>query len=124
MISVLVLLIFGLATSILLAFKEKIENEKKICNKSCDPVLTSKYSKTFGVQNTYLGILFFVTLILFQIINFWQEYLITSILLISGSIHAIYLIYVQKIKIKHFCKYCMVTGLIVLILTIMHFTIK
>lgn len=124
MISILILLLFGLTISIFLIFKERRERKIKICNESCSPVLTSQYTKILGIKNTYLGVIFFSILILLQIINLWQEYLITSIILIFGSIHAIYLIYIQKIKIKHFCKYCITTELIVFTLTIIHFSIK
>lgn len=121
---ILALIIIELGLSVFLVIEERKENKKKICNESCDPVLTSKYNKMFNIPNTFLGLLFFSALILFEFINFKIEYVLVSSMWVLASLSNIRLIYAQKYLIKHYCKFCITLSILTFISTILYFTIR
>lgn len=118
------LIVIELGLSIFLVIEERKENEKKICNESCDPILTSKYNKMFNIPNTFLGLLFFGTLIVFEFVNFEIKNTLVSFMWISASLSNVRLIYVQKYLIKSYCKLCLTLSVLTFISTILYFTIR
>ena len=82
---------------------------------SCDVVLNSQYSDLFfGIPNAFLGVLFYLSLILifsFFKTSFKNKLLKLSILLtFTASILYIYFIYLQAFVIKAFCLYCLTSA--------------
>lgn len=79
---------------------------------TCSKVLTSKYSKTFEIPNTYIGLVaFFVLLVLTVLQMKYPTKKKESILnfgIVSTSFFALFLIYTQIFSIGQICKYCMV----------------
>jgi len=89
---------------------------------TCDLVTTSKYADFFGIPNAFLGILFYLTLIISFI--FWEKFqnkilyfnkIIYSIIFF-GILYFIYLIYIQKFILNEYCVYCLFTALITFIM--------
>lgn len=117
------LLILELGLSIFLVFEERKQSNIKICDGYCDQVLTSKYNKMFNIPNTYLGMLFFATLIIFEFINFEIKNTLVSFMWISASLLNLRLIYAQKYLIKSYCKICITLSILTFISTILYFTI-
>lgn len=118
------LFIIELGLSIYLIFETKRTEKIKICDGNCNAVLISEYNNFLGIKNTYLGILTFTILIALEITNFNLNNLLQSILLISSSLYSIYLIYIQKYKLKEFCKICVTLSILTFVTTILHLTIR
>ena len=84
----------------------------QICDpaKGCDVVQHSSYSTIFGIKNSYFGIVIFsigFLLIYSQIKRpTIKKRNLIHIMVILGSLGALYLIYVQKFILSAYCKYC------------------
>ncbi len=97
--------------SILLAFTP-IE---KICGgetSSCSIVQNSKYKETLGVNNSLLGIVAFLVLIITTISHILKprrrKKIFLTVCILISTIAAIHFIYLQIFIIKALCPYCMV----------------
>lgn len=100
-----------------------ISNTKTYCPSdnpnSCDVVLTSEYSSLFfDIPNVFLGILFYLTIILTFI--FWDKikskipniFKITIFFTSIASAFYVYFIYLQKFIIGEYCPYCLLSSII------------
>lgn len=79
---------------------------------SCTIVQTSKYEKTFGINNSYLGLMAFSFLLILTILQIRKptkkkRILITAGIII-GTLFSIYFLYIQFIILKAACPYCMI----------------
>lgn len=101
-------------------------NKKKqplVCpmDHDCSKVTESKWSTLFGIRNEQLGLLFFLSVIIGGVLSItvpqysWHLYL--AILLASGSalLTVGYLVYVQFVKIKDYCFYCLTSSILILL---------
>jgi uncharacterized membrane protein len=97
--------IIGLILSFLI-FYSKERNKKLICfiGKDCNKVIHSKYARTFGLRNEIIGMIFY----LLVIINVPYLWVISLVALVSS----IYLFIIQVFKLKEYCDYCILTGII------------
>jgi len=83
-----------------------------ICGPSegCSIVANSEYSKTFGMENAYLGFVFFLALILLTTYHIKRPIRKTKLLINFGTLvaglWAIYSLYLMNFVIEAFCKYC------------------
>ena len=95
--------------------------EKLVCviGEDCDKVVNSKYGKTFGIDNTIGGMLyysyvFFISLAQFvlPVALFAQNWVLWVKLITSGAagLFSLYLIGVQVFVLKEYCEYCLVSG--------------
>ena len=109
--------IAGLISSVLLSISEPSE----ICgaDAGCEIVQCSVYASTCGIKNSDYGVVIFSFLIL---ISLWQIYKPTknkermiNWAIITGSVIAIYFIYIQKFVLGAWCKYCLVADVALLI---------
>lgn len=102
--------ILGLFSSFYLFY---VSNFKKgICEiNGCNVVLSSKYSKFLGIENSLLGIFYFsLVLFLLFILNKYtkKEFFLFSVFLsFIAFIFALRLIYLQFFIIKELCFYCL-----------------
>ena len=84
---------------------------------NCDDVVRSKYGKTFGIENTIPGMMYYVMIFLYAIIImlnrnlFKQDIVYYSIVgaSIASVMFSLYLAYVQKFILKKWCIYCIVS---------------
>lgn len=91
---------------------------KKWCNK----VQYSKYNKTFGIPNGYLGWLLYAGIFLFTLFSiytampFWP----VAALAMIGFAFAVYFTIIQAFVLKAFCIYCIISAVN---LTVMFFAV-
>lgn len=118
-VSLVVLAFLGLINASYISYKRRTE-QPLVCflNGNCNAVIESRWSKIFFIKNDTFGIIYFV-FVLFLGINlfFSSPYLnliIKTLLIINSSalLFSLFLLYVQKYKIKTYCFYCLVSALI------------
>lgn len=89
-----------------------------ILGENCDAVVKSKYGKTFGVENTVPGMVYYVLVFAYAaalVINrnvFKQDivYYFIVIASIGSVLFSIYLAAVQAFVLKKWCEYCIVSS--------------
>ena len=90
----------------------------------CDAVVKSKYGKTFGIENTIPGVLYYVIIFAYGLailINrnvFKQDiiYYFVVIASIASVLFSIYLTAVQAFVLRKWCEYCIVSSIASLII--------
>ncbi|MBI2632507.1 hypothetical protein HYW75_05875 [Candidatus Pacearchaeota archaeon] len=86
----------------------------------CNAVVQSSYGKFFGIKNEFLGIFYYLFVIIFAMIFFFNNIVWIKYLLIISSLLALaasaYLFYVQKYILKNYCFYCIISAIINLLL--------
>lgn len=107
--------IIGLIVSFYIRSK-KNKKQKLVCPRSgsCDKVVHSSHSKTFGIPNELLGITYYLGLaILYSailiyppIMNTFVSWLIT-VMTICGILFSLYLIALQAFVIGEWCMWCL-----------------
>lgn len=127
---IVVLAIIGLSDASYLSYSEF--NQVIVpCGEStgCDLVLTSPYSKMFGLPIVYFGLIYYSTILILAILNFLElelnkllkfksgllQYITTLDLLqiatTAGFIFSIYLMYIMIFVIGDWCKYCLLSAI-------------
>jgi len=103
----IILCAIGIINSIYL-IKKRITKKPLVCplKGDCNFVTQSKWSKTLGINNDILGLLFYCILL---IILFISLNTIILILTIIGALFSLFLLYVQQFKIKQYCFYCLIS---------------
>lgn len=119
LIAIIILSVAGLADAGYLLYK----HEKKsplVCylNGQCQQVVAGKWSKTFGLRNDVLGLMYYA-LILFLSCWLWlnpsSQAVMGQLLLFLtglGFMFSLFLTYLQKFVIKTFCLYCLFSAII------------
>jgi uncharacterized membrane protein len=78
-------------------------------------IVNTEYAETIGIKNCYFGLIAFSVLIILTICHILKpkKYKKQLILigLITGSVLAVYFIYLQLIVINACCQYCMVVDM-------------
>jgi uncharacterized membrane protein len=80
----------------------------------CDKVTSSKYSKTFGMPNPFLGLgmLVMIFALLYSYakgsIPLWSS----QVLIVFGFLFSMYFLYLQAFVIRAFCTWCVVSAII------------
>ena len=113
----LAIFIICLAASIILAFipAEEACGDTDDPQNGCYIVDQSPYAKTIGVNNSYFGVIAFLTLIILTVSQMKnptkhkKRFIMLGIILCS--IVALYFLYLQFFIIKAFCQYCMVVDI-------------
>jgi uncharacterized membrane protein len=119
-IIILILALVGLGETLYLNY-ERVNNKRPpvcIIGSDCKEVWASKYSKTFGVSNEILGIVFYSTISVIETailagVGSKELYLGQIILILSGTIMSIYFIFLQWKIIKKWCFWCTISAFIV-----------
>lgn len=130
-IYLIILSLIGFAVSFYIYYSKKY-NKKMYCpiGEDCDFVVKSKYGKTFGIENTIPGMLYYSLIFFYGILVFFNRNVfkgnIIYYFLVSASIasvlFSIYLTVVQAFVLKNWCEYCIVSSIAsVLILIIIVF---
>lgn len=82
----------------------------------CDAVLSSEYAVILGVPLAYLGVLYYLSLIISLTAYYQSESpkILHGLLLLntSGFIFSLWLVYVQASIVKAFCQYCLLSAVI------------
>ena len=112
-IAILIFSFIGFSFSLYLYLNKP---DSSFCNfGGCNFVLTSKFSKTLGIDNSILGIFYFLTVGALSYLN-KEKFL--KILSVSGAIFALYLIFVMLFILKEICYYCLIVDFSAIIIFI------
>ncbi len=114
----LALAMVGLGDTLYLSYFQYLNLIPTCAIGGCETVLTSVYSKFFGVPLSYIGLVYYVYLLCLAIllsIDPESKGLRIGALVYTGigflySVHAIG--YVQAIQIGAFCQYCLISALV------------
>ena len=116
------LALVGLGDTLYLSYFQYLNIVPSCAIAGCDIVLTSVYSKFFGVPLSYVGLVYYVYMLcLATLVAFdprsrglrWGAVLYTSI----GVLYSLYAIfYVQATLIGAFCQYCLISAFVTLLL--------
>jgi uncharacterized membrane protein len=87
----------------------------------CNTVLTSKFSKTLGINNSLLGVFYFLLVGALAYLN-KEKFL--KILSILGAIFALYLIFVMLFVLKEICYYCLIVDLSAIIIFVLSYDFR
>ena len=123
--------LIGFAVSFYI-YHTKTYNKQMYCivDEDCDAVVKSKYGKTFGIENTIPGMLYYVFIFSYGLVMLLNGNIfkggIIYYLIVSASIgsvlFSIYLTAVQAFVLKKWCEYCIVSSITsLLILLILMF---
>ncbi len=91
-------------------------NKKVICpvnSESCNIVLDSKYSRTLGVKNELIGLLYYIGILVVLFSNPATNLLLaTKLVSILASAYSIILIGIQTRILNNYCSWCITTAVI------------
>jgi uncharacterized membrane protein len=87
----------------------------------CNSVLTSKFSKTLGIDKSILGIFYFL---LVGILAYLNKEKILKIVSILGALFALYLIFVMLFILKEICYYCLIVDLSAIIIFVLSYDFR
>jgi uncharacterized membrane protein len=120
----LVIILFALIGFCISAYifftKQKKQTKAMVCpiGGHCDPVITSKYGKTFGFENTLLGMGYYGLLILYYGLGLYGFVfpfaetinLLIGLATIGGFLFSVYLISVMQFILKQWCSWCLASA--------------
>ena len=117
-IYLIILSLIGFAPSFYIYYS-KSNNKKLHCilGENCDAVVKSRYGKTFGIENTVPGMLYYILIFVYGIAIFLNRNLfkgdIIYYVIVSASLgsvlFSIYLAGVQAFVLKKWCEYCIIS---------------
>lgn len=118
-IVIFILAVVGVLESLYLIY-ERSKKRAPICviGSSCETVWDSPYSRTFGVENETLGIIFYTTVVITEGALFLLAYdpllaLGEMLILAGGSVMSCYFVYIQWRVIRAWCFWCTLSAVIV-----------
>ena len=119
-IYLIILSVIGFSVSFYI-FYTKRNNKKMYCivGENCDEVVKSKYGKTFGIENTIPGMMYYAFVFFYGIAsitnqNIFKGTIIYYSIVIAGIgsvLFSIYLTAVQAFVLKKWCEYCIVSSI-------------
>lgn len=117
LITLVILSLAGFADAVYLALVHFYQSDAG-CSliAGCDAVLTSEYALVAGVPLAYMGVLYYLSLI----IGFMMYYQTESrailngvyVVNITGFLFSLWLVYVQAALVGAFCQYCLISAFI------------
>lgn len=113
----IILSFLGFLDSLYLTY-QKITNNEVACSTfgGCNTVINSNYAYLIGIPLAYLGLIYYLTLLLvifFVLINkktLWLKLL--TIITLSGFLMSGYFVYLQFFEIGSICIFCMFSALV------------
>ncbi|MEK6908769.1 MAG: vitamin K epoxide reductase family protein [Nanoarchaeota archaeon] len=112
---ILILSIIGIVITRYISIAH-ILKKKVICpinSKSCNIVLDSKYSRTLGIKNEFIGLTYYIAVITaIFIIPSTNILLVTKLMSILATTYSIILLVIQIRVIKNYCSWCITTAII------------
>jgi uncharacterized membrane protein len=113
-ILILIFSLIGLSFSLYLYLNRP---DSSFCTFSgCNAVLNSKFSKTLGVDNSLLGIFYFL---LVGALTYLNKEKFLKILSTAGAIFSFYLIFIMFFILKEICYYCLIVDLSAIIIFVL-----
>jgi uncharacterized membrane protein len=113
-ILILIFSLIGLSFSLYLYLNRP--NSSFCTFSGCNAVLNSKFSKTLGVDNSLLGIFYFL---LVGALTYLNKEKFLKILSTAGAIFSFYLIFIMFFILKEICYYCLIVDLSAIIIFVL-----
>lgn len=116
MFLLIILAVAGIVNTSYLTYKYVMKQPTKCIvfpNKWCDAVMTSKQSKTFGIPNSLLGLIFYAMILVLSALfikglaPFWPIAVIITI----GFGFSVYFTVVQSYILHAFCAWCVISAI-------------
>ncbi|MBI2655149.1 vitamin K epoxide reductase family protein [Candidatus Woesearchaeota archaeon] len=115
-IYLMILSLIGFLVSYYIFYSKKYNKPLYCFSKAeCDAVVRSRYGKTFGIENTIPGMIYYVMVFAYGFllnrnvfISLPVYYFLVGIS-IASVLFSLYLAYVQKFILKKWCIYCIVS---------------
>lgn len=113
-----ILAILGLADSVYLA-EAATTGAPLVCDfgsvlEGCNVVAASPYSQFYGIPLAYLGVLFYVLLLIAILVHRNRKTLLTwkalVVVAILGALFSVAFLYIQFVLIKALCVYCLASA--------------
>ena len=109
----------GFANALFLYIKKK-RNEKPACylGSNCNRVIRSKYATTLGIDNTVLGMVYYVFLVAAIVLAspFMTPLpimlLATKLMASIAALMSLYLLGIQVFVLREYCDYCLLAAVI------------
>ena len=115
-IILMILSIIGFAVSYYIFYSKKYDKHLYCpIGQDCDAVVKSKYGKTFGIENTIPGMLYYVVIFAYGILLNRNVFIALPVyyfivgISVASVLFSLYLVYVQKFILKKWCIYCIVS---------------
>ena len=115
-IILMILSIIGFAVSYYIFYSKKYDKHLYCpIGQDCDAVVKSKYGKTFGIENTIPGMLYYVVIFAYGILLNRNVFIALPVyyfivgISVASVLFSLYLVYVQKFILKQWCIYCIVS---------------
>ncbi len=115
-ILIIALSLIGLAVAAYVYYTQKTGKTLRcLIGKSCDIVTKSRYARTFGIDNSAAGAVYYICLMAGIVLASYGVP-VPPVLLLAASLAAsafsLYLVYLQSFVIKELCDYCMLSAFI------------
>ena len=130
-IHLIILSLIGFGVSFYIFYTKKYGKQLHcVIGQDCDAVVKSRYGKTFGIENTIPGMLYYALIFAYGIAvitnrNLFKPdiiYYSVVIASIASVLFAVYLTSVQAFVLKKWCEYCIISSIAsVLILIVLIF---
>ena len=100
-----------------------LNNVCSITKTSCQSVQDSVYGRTFGIENSILGITGFSLIMILVFLQLKFKYNLLKIMIILGSVIAglmsLRFVYIQGFILREYCFYCLIVDLMGIVLLIL-----
>lgn len=115
-----ILSLIGFAVSFYIYYTKKYDKKLHcIFGEDCDAVVKSKYGKTFGMENTVPGMLYFALIFAYGIGMLFNQNIFKGAIIyyflvgasIASVLFSIYLTAVQAFVLRKWCEYCIVSSI-------------
>jgi vitamin-K-epoxide reductase (warfarin-sensitive) len=114
MVIILIFAVIGFAASLYGFFiEQKLKKDaayKPACDisdrASCTKALSSEYSKTLGISNTILGMIFYAVIFICTLLGLYK---LTFLIASAGAVMTVWFAYLLYFKLKVFCFVCTTT---------------
>ncbi len=118
LIVMVIIAAIGLMTALLLSYARfaHVDLPCDITSGGCATVAASPYAVMFGVPLAYLGVLYYVAVLIFLVAllrGFRHTYASHALVGITafGAIDSVYFLYLQGFVINAFCVYCIISAI-------------
>lgn len=120
-IVILILSILGILITAYITIAHSLKKQV-ICpinSKSCNIVLDSKYSRTFGIKNEVIGLLYYIIILTtVLIIPSVNTILAAKLISILAATYSLLLLAIQLRILKNYCSWCITTAIINILLVL------
>lgn len=125
-IALMIFAFIGFVVSAYIFYSKKFDKHLYCpIGQDCDAVVRSKYGKTFGVENTIPGMLYYALIFAYGFLLNRNVFIAMPVyyfivgISIASVLFSLYLAYVQKFILKKWCIYCIVSTIVSIIILVL-----